>query len=222
MPGASKPDPLSAVADACSAPNGNCEGRTHFVLHQTVAGNLTAKSIKKKFGGKKGKSHQFILKDGTVVPLWPLDTKGVFATKSETTKKPLHGTKPTFALKGKMVHTEIDYGNNGAPTAQQYRALCDLYIEACKHFGRILTIVPHIEVDRGFADGHSDPQNFQYNDFYKLLEDAGINMPTVPRFDHNRYWGDPSYKTPLKSDIFSWPPKLIGNPHAGPKPKAKK
>src|SRR3954468_7131483 len=212
------PDPLAGLEDACSKPDGNCAGRTHFVLHQTVDGHLTREKIKEKFGGNRGKSHQFILKDGTVVPLWPLDTVGVFATKSETNKQPMHGTKPAFALKGKMIHTEIDYENNGAPTTKQYEVLRDLYVQACKHFGRILTIVPHIEVDRGFADGHSDPQNFLYNDFYKLLGDAGIDMTRVRRFDHDRYWSKPSFKIPFDSDIFSWPPILAGNPHAAPAP----
>jgi len=212
------PDPLAGLEDACSKPDGSCAGRTHFVVHQTVAGNLTKKKIEDQFGGNKGKAHQYVLKDGTIVPLWPLDTEGVFATKSETSKKPVHGTKPSFALKGKMVHTEIDYENNGKPTTKQYEALRDLYIEACKHFGRILTIVPHIEVDRGFADGHSDPQDFLYDDFYKLLADAGINMARVPRFDHDRYWGKKSFKIPFATDTFSWPPKLTGNPHAAPSP----
>ena len=212
------PDPLAGLEGACSKADGNCAGRTHFVLHQTVDGHLTAKKIQDKFGGNKGKSHQFILKNGTVVPLWPLDTVGVFATKSETNKKPVHGKKPAFALKGKMVHTEIDYEDGGQPTTDQYAALRDLYVQACKHFGRILTIVPHIEVDRGFADGHSDPQNFLYNDFYKLLADAGIDMTRVPRFDHNRYWGKKSFKIPFDTDTFSWPPKLTGDPHAAPAP----
>jgi hypothetical protein len=211
-------DPLVGLEDACSKPDGSCDGRTHFVVHQTVDGNLTKKKIEERFGGNKGKAHQYVLKDGTIVPLFPLGTDGVFATKSETSKKPVHGTKPSFALKGKMIHTEIDYENNGEPTTKQYAALRDLYIEACKHVGRILTIVPHIEVDRGFADGHSDPQNFLYNDFYKLLTDAGIDMARVPRFDHDRYWGKKSFKIPFDTDTFSWPPKLTGNPHAAPAP----
>jgi hypothetical protein len=206
-------DPLAELGDACSKPKGDCEGRTHFVLHQTVVGNLTKQKIEDQFGGNKGKAHKYILKNGTIVELWPLDTPGVFATKSETTKQPVHGHKPSFALKGKLVHTEIDYEDGGQPTTEQYEALRDVYIATCRHFGRILTIVPHIEVDRGFADGHSDPQNFLYNDFYALLAGAGINMARVPRFDHERYWGKPSFKIPFDTDTFSWPPKLTGNPH---------
>jgi hypothetical protein len=206
-------DPLATVADACNKKDGSCDGRTHFVVHQTVAGSLTKKKIETEFGGKKNKAHQYILKSGDVVPLWPLTQKDVFATKSETSKKPLHGSKPAFPLKGKMIHIEVDYEEQGQPNKDQYKALCALYITACKEVGRILTIVPHIEVDRGIKNGHNDPQNFQYNDFYALLEAKGIDMKRVPRFSHDRYWGKPNFKTPFDTDTFSWPPKLSGDPH---------
>lgn len=208
------PDPLASVADACSKPDGSCDGRTHFVLHQTVDGNLTKKKIQTQFSGKKNKAHQYILKSGEVVPLFSLDEKGVFATKSETSAEPLRGKKPSFPLKGKMIHTEIDFEDGGAPNPKQYAALSELYVEACKHVGRILTIVPHIEVDRGIKNGHSDPQNFLYNDFYDLLKAKGIDLARVPRFDHDRYFGKPNFKTPFDTDKFSWPPILSGNPHA--------
>jgi hypothetical protein len=170
------PDPLASVSNACSKPDGSCDGRTHFVIHQTVDGKLTEKKIKDLFGGKKGKGHQYILKSGKIVRLFSLDEPGVFATKAETSAVPLHGKKPSFALKGKMIHTEVDYEDGGEPNKEQYAALRDLYIEACQHVGRILTIVPHIEVDRGIKNGHSDPQNFLYNDFYALLKAAGISL----------------------------------------------
>jgi hypothetical protein len=208
------PDPLASISGACPKSDGSCDGRTHFVIHQTVDGNLTEKKIKAQFGGKKNKAHQYILKSGKVVRLFSLDEKGVFATKSETSAVPLHGKKPPFALKGKMIHTEIDYGDGGEPNEDQYAALRDLYIEACSHVGRVLTIVPHIEVDRGIKNGHSDPQNFLYNDFYALLKAAGIDMSRVPRFDNDRYFGKDNFKIPFATDKFSWPPKLSGDPHA--------
>jgi hypothetical protein len=207
-------DPLGELSDACGKADGNCPGRTHFVIHQTVAGNLTKKKIETAFGGKKSKGHQYILKSGAVVALWPFSRKDVFATKSEGSATPLHGTKPAFPLKGKMIHIEIDYGEGGKPNKKQYQTLCNLYIEACKEVGRVLTIVPHIEVDRGIRDGHNDPQNFEYNDFYALLAQKGIDMTRVPRFAHERYWGKPNFKIPFDTDNFSWPPKLSGNPHS--------
>jgi hypothetical protein len=207
-------DPLAALTDACKKADGSCPGRTHFILHQTVDGNLTKEKIKDRFGGKKNKAHQYILKSGEVVPLWRLSQKDVYATKAETNTRPLHGTKPSFPLKGKMIHIEIDYEENGEPNDKQYAALCDLYIAACKEAGCVLTIVPHIEVDRGIKNGHNDPQNFRYNDFYAALTAKGIDMSRVPRFDNARYWGKPNYKTPFDTDTFSWPPKLSGNPHA--------
>ncbi len=113
-------DPLAALTDACKKADGSCPGRTHFVLHQTVDGKLTKEKIKARFGGKKNKAHQYILKSGEVVPLWRLSQKDVYATKSETNKKPLHGTKPPFPLKGKMFHIEIDYEEQGEPNDKQY------------------------------------------------------------------------------------------------------
>jgi hypothetical protein len=208
------PDPLGTVTNACDKADGSCPGRTHFVIHQTVSGVLTKNKIMTMFGGKKNKAHHYILKSGEVVPLFPLSQTDVFATKSETNKKPLHGKKPPFSLVGKMIHVEVDYEDKGEPTKPQYAALSDLYIAACKQAGRVLTIVPHIEVDRGIKGGHNDPQNFQYNDFYALIAAKGVDMARVPRFAHDRYWGKPSFKIPFDTDTFSWPPKLSGNPHA--------
>lgn len=207
-------DPLEALPGACANPSGDCTGRTHFVLHQTVDGGLTKQKIVAMFGGHKNKAHHYVLKSGEVVELFPLSQTDVFATKSETAVTPLHGNKPAFALKGKMIHIETDYEDGGKPTDAQYDALCDQYIKACQTAGRVLTIVPHIEVDRGFADGHSDPQNFQYNDYYARLAAKGIDMTRVPRFDHKRYFDKPSFKIPFDTDTFHWPPKLSGNPHA--------
>ncbi len=208
------PDPLASVANACNKPDGSCDGRTHFVIHQTVSGVLTKKKINDSFGGKKGKAHQYILKSGEIVQLWPFTQKDVFATKSETSATPLHGSKPAFPLKGKMIHVEVDYEEDGEPTTKQYAALCDLYVAACKEVGRMLVIVPHIEVDRGIKNGHNDQQNFQYNDFYARLAAKGVDMARVPRFAHERYWGKPNFKTPFATDKFFWPPRLSGNPHA--------
>jgi hypothetical protein len=70
-----------------------------------------------------------------------------------------------------------------------------------------------IEVDRGIPDGHSDPTDFDYNYFYKVLPSKGVPIETIPKFDHDRYWGSPSYKVPWGSDKNSWPPILKGNPH---------
>src|ERR1043166_1179623 len=125
-------DPLASVADACGKKDGSCDGRTHFVLHQTVSGVLTKKKSKDDYGGKKNKAHQYILKSGEIVELWPLSRTDIYATKSETSVKPLHGTKPAFPLKGKVIHIEVDYEKDGEPNKAQYAALCDLYVQSCK------------------------------------------------------------------------------------------
>lgn len=124
---------------------------------------------------------------------------------------------PAFSLKGKAINIEIDYEKDGSPNSAQYTSLASCYIGACRTVGRVLTIVPHIEVDRGIPDGHRDPQNFDYNGFYSRLESLSVDLERVPRFDHDRYWAKDSYKVPYKEDWFSWPPVLTGDPHSKPK-----
>jgi len=208
-------DPLAALPGACSDVAGNCAGRTHFVLHQTDSGVLTREKILHDYGGSKGKAHAYILKTGEVVQFWPFTQTDVFATKSEMpqTYSPLHGQRPAFPLLGKMIHVEMDYEDQGQPNAAQYQTLANLYVTACQTAGRVLTIVPHIEVDRGFKNGHDDPQNFQYDNFYGLLSGLGIDLARVPRFQQGRYWDKPTYKIPWDTDKFTWPPVLSGNPH---------
>lgn len=210
-----KTDPIASLIP-CDRPAGDCAGRTHFVLHQTVAGNLTRQSVIERFGGKRNKAHAYVLKSGEVVFLWPLTEKDVTGTKAEHpgTYRPVKGSFPAYAIRGKLIHIEIDYEKNGKPTEAQYNTLARLYIDACKTVDRILTIVPHIEVDRGILDGHNDPQNFDYNHFYSVIKNLGVNVERVPRFAHDRYWGRPNYKIPFDTDTFHFPPILTGNPHA--------
>ena len=215
-------DLFATLDDACASPKGDCAGRTHFVVHQTVAGNYTYDTIKEWIGVKRNKSHAVILKTGEIVHLWPFKEAQVWATKAESGIQPINGTLPNFALKGKCINIEIDYEDKGAANAQQYVSLAALYIAACMTVKRVLIIVPHIEVDRGIDDGHSDPQSFDYNRFYEILKFHGIDMARVPRFDHDRYWKKDSYKTPWDTDWYQWPPILTGDPHAKPKSAAKK
>lgn len=64
-------DPLTDLDEACDLEDGSCAGRTHFILHQTVAGNYTYDSVKSWIGKKRNKSHAVILRTGEVVHLWP-------------------------------------------------------------------------------------------------------------------------------------------------------
>ncbi|MER8899585.1 hypothetical protein [Mesorhizobium sp. M0676] len=210
-------DPLADLEDACDLMDGSCAGRTHFILHQTVDGKLTYDTVKPWIGKKRNKSHAVILKTGEVVHLWPFQETNVWATKAESGLKPKNGKLPKFDLKGKAINIEIDYEEGGSPNSAQYTSLAACYIGACRTVDRVLTIVPHIEIDRGIPDGHSDPQNFNYTGFYERLNDLGVDMDRVPRFDHDRYWAKESYKVPYADDWFSWPPVLTGDPHAKPK-----
>ena len=210
-------DPLGSL-NPCDRPAGDCAGRTHFVIHQTVDGTLTKTKVIEHFGGKRGKGHAYVLKSGEAVFLWPFTEKTISATKSEFPNvpkhKPIKGKFPDFAVRGKLIHVETDYEENGKPTEAQYNTLAKLYIDACTTVGRLLTIVPHIEIDRGIRNGHNDPQNFDYNHFYDVLQSLGVRVERIPRFAHERYWGKPNYKTPWDTDTFHFPPTLTGNPHA--------
>lgn len=181
--------------------------RSHFILHCT-AGNMSLEAIKKhtnydKPNRSRSKAHVYLMKDGSTLFIWPFSEKNVWATKVESKRN----------LKGQMFHVEINYGSPDKPTNEQYESLADLYIEASSVEKCWPIIVPHIEVDRGIPDGHSDPTDFDYNYFYKILESKGVPIETIPKFDHDRYWGSPSYKVPWGSDKNSWPPILKGNPH---------
>ncbi len=182
--------------------------RSHFVIHCT-AGEMSDSSIKTKtkFNDPKKKkrsaAHIYVNKDGTKLEIWPLTEKNVWATKIESKK----------SLKGQMFHIELNYGSPDKPTEKQYQTLADLYEEASKIQKCWPIIVPHIEVDRGIADGHQDPTDFDYDHFYAILKKRGLPIDNITKFDHLRYWEKPSYKVPWSSDKTNWPPKLKGNPH---------
>lgn len=182
--------------------------RSHFVLHCT-AGDMSLAAIKKltnyddSKGRSRSKSHVFLMKDGTNLQIWPFSEKNVWATKAESLNN----------LKGRMFHVEINYGAPIVPSEEQYQGLADLYIEAAGVEKCWPIIVPHIEIDRGIKDGHSDPTDFNYNHFYEILKNKNVPIDTIPKFSHDRYWGKPSYKVPWGSDKNSWPPILEGDPH---------
>ena len=183
--------------------------RSHFVLHCT-AGNMSIKAIKTltKYDDvenrARSKAHAYVLKDGTILQIWPFSERRVWATKAESMKN----------LKGQMFHIEINYDSKESPTEEQYQSLVDLYLEASAVEGCWPIIVPHIEVDRGIPNGHSDPTNFDYNHFYQLLKNRDVPIDSIPKFEHERYWGNPTYKVPWANDKYSWPPILSGNPHS--------
>ncbi|WP_041557680.1 N-acetylmuramoyl-L-alanine amidase [Cellulophaga algicola] len=184
------------------------KNRSHFVIHCT-AGAMTESSIKFKtkfdIPGKKKRSaaHIYVNLDGTKFEVWPLTEKNVWATKIESKK----------GLNGQMFHIELNYGSPTKPSEAQYITLADLYIESSEIEKCWPIIVPHIEVDRGIADGHQDPTDFDYNHFYSILKLKGVPIDEISKFDHDRYWGDKTYKVPWGSDKTEWPPILSGNPH---------
>lgn len=182
--------------------------RSHFVIHCT-AGTMTTSSIKTKTKydipkkKKRSAAHIYVNLDGTKLEIWPLTEKNVWATKIESKKN----------LKGQMFHIELNYGSPTKPSEAQYKTLADLYVEASEIEGCWPIIAPHIEIDRGIADGHQDPTDFDYNHFYSILKTKGVPIDEIPKFDHDRYWGNNTYRVPWSTDKTTWPPILKGNPH---------
>ena len=177
--------------------------RSHFVLHSTD-GNMSKDAIIKLQSSRiRGKAHKYIMQDGEVIEIWPLTEKNVWATKIESIKN----------LKGRMFHVELNYKVPDGPTELQYQSLANLYIEASDIEGCWPIIVPHIEVDRGIKDGHSDPRDFDYNKFYSILKSRNVPIDSIPHFKHERYWGYFRSKVPYEEDKNSWPPVLEGDPH---------
>jgi len=163
--------------------------------------SIIRKNINIKKGPLQNKSHLFILPNGEIQEIWPLNERNVWATKAESKK----------VAKKRMFHVELDY--EYAATQQQYEHLADVYIKLCQSDGYWLIIVPHIEVDRGIPKGHSDATNFDYNKFYQILIDRKVPMHRIPKFSHSRYHGYIKGKVVWGTDRFSWPPKLEGDPH---------
>lgn len=180
--------------------------RSHFVLHCT-AGNMSEQAILNgvyKNGHKlQSKAHKYIMPDGKVIEIWPFTKRDVWATKAESRNN----------LKGRMVHVEINYGRPSVPSEAQYQTLAQLYIEASIIEGYWLIIVPHLEIDRGIADGHSDPTDFDYNKFYDILRNNSVPIDIIPHFEHERYWEDEKCKINYLIYKNVWPPILSGNPY---------
>jgi hypothetical protein len=181
--------------------------RSHFVIHCTD-GNMLESSIKSLTNSNtpqklRSKAHKYIMNDGKVIEVWPFTERNVWATKAESQNH----------LKGQMFHVELNYGSPSVPSDAQYNSLADLYIEASEIEYCWPIIVPHIEIDRGILDGHGDPTDFDYNKFYEILRNRGVPIDEIPHFDHDRYWGHPTYRIPWGDDTNSWPPVLNGNPH---------
>jgi hypothetical protein len=171
----------------------------YFVVHST-AGVLSDSAIKDyRSKGYRGKAHLYVMKSGGYHEVWPFSERKVWATKIERNKP---------FLVGKMLHIELNYKADEAPTRNQYETLADLYVEAVETYGP-LKIVPHREVDRGLHDGHSDPTNFDFDFLYRLIQSrigryfqVGIDGITQAR-----------YEIPNQADQKSvWPPRLSGLP----------
>lgn len=65
-----------------------------------------------------------------------------------------------------LVTPRLRRGAKQTYTEQQYHDLALAYVLASHRAGRLLTVVPHRELDRGIPNGHSDPRHFDWQRFY--------------------------------------------------------
>lgn len=125
--------------------------------------------------------------------------KMAWATKTEKQRR---------ELVGKMYHIELNYPSGGVPSEEMYNKLADTYKalnEIAQRQGRNLIIVPHREVDRGIPNGHLDPENFDFNHFYKVLRSKGVNVDEISKVTQDRY-----LIPNMAGHESSWPPVLSG------------
>lgn len=167
----------------------------YFVVHSVGTTRPLSEAYISEWGYDytSGRAHEYIMPSGDILQINDYDSKKGWATKRE---------KSNPSLRGQLINIELNYGNEG-PTEAQYETLVDEYIATSKEFG-VLTILPHLEVDRGIPSGHSDPVNFDWKKFYKMLEAAGVDLSKIPHWDPSRGGLN------RKEHKSSWPPQLTG------------
>jgi hypothetical protein len=186
----------AAEDNAAKALDVTLKRNKYFVVHST-GGELSKKSIE-GYKGHQGKAHAYIMCDGELINIVDFN-KDAWATKMEKQDK---------SLIGLMYHIELNYAAGGSPSKPQYSKLAEIFqqlnIEAVKNRDN-LVIVPHIEVDRGVKNGHSDPENFDFDYFYGVLKGLGIEVDKISKITQQRY------SIPNRADQKSnWPPVLSG------------
>lgn len=163
------------------------KNRSHFVIHNTAGAQAMGEAGIKShvnFDGerKRSKAHAYILRNGTVITVWPFSEKNVWATRTES--KGSYTGKKIHIAPGQMFHIELSYGTKeGSPSDEQYNALADLYIQASDTEGCWPIIAPHAAIDAGISGSHVDPENFDYPKFYKILKDKNVPIDNIPKFD---------------------------------------
>jgi N-acetylmuramoyl-L-alanine amidase len=197
-------------------------GYKYIVIHETVSGVMTEKSIAANSALKK-EAHFVVLQDGTVVQNGNLKDAH-YGTKSDS---PYYrdGKSPDIpkdrqAPYGEMIHIETDYRGQSEiikgktikavpMTDEQYRALAKLVVDIAALKGEKIAIVPHREVDRGLKNGHNDPTNFDYDKFNKYvqqeLKDRGLDSSLVKVAD-KVIWDTPNQA----GQVGNYPPKTEG------------
>jgi hypothetical protein len=77
-------------------------------------------------------------------------------------------------FKGQIIHVELENLSqvvkaNPPPAVYDYQSIALAYVFASYRAEEWLTVTCHMEVDRGIANGHSDPRGFSFARFYSTI-----------------------------------------------------
>ncbi|WP_297692793.1 N-acetylmuramoyl-L-alanine amidase, partial [uncultured Eudoraea sp.] len=143
----------------------------YFVIHDTAATNKATTSSQPA--------------NNTGIHMW-LNNDGAYQTHDWNHRG--DGTKVERANNGCFVHTELvrhpklDEAVAGVKQADtyytdlQYELLAYAYVVCSMRKGKLLEVTVHRELDRSIKNGHNDPQHFNMNGFYSLV-DGILGMP---------------------------------------------
>ena len=162
--------------------------QTHFVVHETAG--LTDVAARRRSPRSTSVS-LFIGRDDAASRNAGHWLANDFSKSKSGTKwqyqNPRDSKKLGF-VSVELVTPKIARGAKQTYTDQQYNDLALSYVMASHRAGRLLTVVPHREMDRGIRNGHTDPRNFDWNRFYdrvgELLElPEGLHLGYSPERD---------------------------------------
>lgn len=151
---------------------------THFVVHETDGRGFPHKGPHLYVGLDDGHyklQHDFASRSGGTKlesrHARRLRQQGVQMVHVELETSPLKGNFPWKGVK--QVYPD-----------HQYRDLAIAYVMASHKAGKFITVVPHREVDRGLADGHSDPRDFDFGRFYAEVAKL-VDLPAGTTFGYD-------------------------------------
>jgi len=167
--------------------------RLKFIVIHCTAAAMSKSSIYKTTRYNSGsrrsrsKAHVYIMPDGELIELWPINTKPntVLATKTELRSC---GATRRDSLRT-MYHIELNYAcdyrpkRSPNPSNKQMEALAKIIASAFKTYGPF-HITAHTYVDMGINSRfvHTDPQGrggFDYARLWQMVESEGADLSTT-------------------------------------------